>query len=128
MTEVVCGVIRSEKGYLIAQKKESLLWEFPGGKIQDGESCNQALIREIKEELNLDIEPVLEIIRYTYGKYILVFVYSICYSDKPIQLKEHNDYVWTEIENLSGYDFVLGDVQFVKYLDDINLDYTFLHG
>ena len=43
MTKVVCGVIRSEKGYLIAQKKESLLWEFPGGKIQDGETDNQAL-------------------------------------------------------------------------------------
>lgn len=116
MTKVACGVIRSEKGYLIAQKKESLLWEFPGGKIQDGETNNQALIREIKEELNLDIEPVFEITRYAFDKYTLIFIYAVSTNDS-IELKEHQNTLWIEPNKLIEYEFTSGDTKFVEYLD-----------
>lgn len=118
MTKVVCGVIRSEKGYLIAQKKESLLWEFPGGKIQDDETDNQALIREIKEELNLDIEPLFEITRYDFDKYTLIFIEAIISDEGSIKLKEHESVKWVELNEINQYPFVDGDK---KFLDQIIL-------
>lgn len=116
MTEVVCAVIRSEKGYLIAQKKESLLWEFPGGKVQDGETNNQALIREIKEELALDIEPLFEITRYDYDKYNLIFIEAIVSGEGCIKLQEHESVKWVELNEINQYPFVSGDKKFLDYI------------
>ena len=118
MTKVVCGVIRSEKGYLIAQKKESLLWEFPGGKIQDEETDNQALIREIKEELNLDIEPLFEITRYDFDKYTLIFIEAIISDEGSIKLQEHENIKWVEPNEINQYPFVDGDKTFLDLLQD----------
>lgn len=118
MTKVVCGVVRSEKGYLIAQKKESLLWEFPGGKIQDGETANQALIREIKEELNLDIEPLFEITRYDFDNYTLIFIEAIVSDEGSIKLREHEIVKWIKRNEMNDYPFVDGDK---KFLDQIIL-------
>lgn len=118
MTKVVCGVIRSEKGYLIAQKKESLLWEFPGGKIQDDETNNQALIREIKEELNLDIEPLFEITRYDFDKYTLIFIEAIISDEGSIKLQEHENIKWVEPNEINQYPFVDGDKTFLDLLQD----------
>ena len=60
MIEVVAGVIYKNNKFLIAQrnlkKAQGGLWEFPGGKVEKNESYESALIREIKEELNADIE------------------------------------------------------------------------
>lgn len=117
MTKVVCGVIRSEKGYLIAQKKESLLWEFPGGKIQDGETNHQALIREIKEELNLDIEPLFEITRYDHDKYTLIFIEAIVSGEDFIKLQEHESVKWVELNEINQYLFVSGDKKFIELVN-----------
>lgn len=117
MNKVVCGVIRSEKGYLIAQKKESLLWEFPGGKIQDGETDNQALIREIKEELNLDIEPIFEIIRYDFDTYTLIFIEAMVSGRGSLKLQEHESVKWIKRNEMNDYPFVLGDKKFIEYLN-----------
>lgn len=115
MTEVVCGVIRSEKGYLIAQKKDSLLWEFPGGKVREGETHNKALIREIQEELAIDVKPVFEITRYDFDKFTLVFIYAVS-NDNSIELKEHQNIVWIEPRKLVNYEFINGDIKFIEYL------------
>ena len=60
MIEVVAGIIYKNNKFLIAQrnlkKDQGGLWEFPGGKVEKNESYENALIREIKEELNADIE------------------------------------------------------------------------
>ena len=115
MIEVVCGVIRSEKGYLIAQKKDSLLWEFPGGKVREGETHNEALIREIHEELAIDVKPVFEITRYDFDKYTLVFIYAVS-KEISIELKEHQSTVWIEPSKLVNYEFINGDIKFIEYL------------
>ena len=121
MIEVVCGVIRSEKGYLIAQKKNSLLWEFPGGKVREGETLNEALIREIQEELAIDVKPVFEITRYDFDKYTLVFIYAVS-KEIFIELKEHQNAVWIELEDHCIYEFTKGDVQFLRHIDTVNLE------
>ena len=121
MIEVVCGVIRSDKGYLIAQKKNSLLWEFPGGKVREGETHNEALIREIQEELAIDVKPVFEITRYDIDKYTLIFIYAVS-KEISIELKEHQSTVWIELEDHSKYEFIKGDVQFLRHIDTVNLE------
>ncbi|MEM1136969.1 MAG: NUDIX domain-containing protein, partial [Bacteroidota bacterium] len=59
-TQVVAGVIFKDEQLLVCRrnkgKKQAGLWEFPGGKVEENESHSEALIREIKEELNLDIK------------------------------------------------------------------------
>ena len=60
--EVVCGIIEENQTYLIAKRGKGVhenIWEFPGGKIEHNETREEAVVREIKEELHLDVE-VLE--------------------------------------------------------------------
>lgn len=57
--DIVCGVIKTEKGYLIGQRKSNVhdgVWEFPGGKVENQETKEEALIREFKEELGIEIK------------------------------------------------------------------------
>ena len=62
--EVVAAMIQVEDMILVVQRKEdkkahkSLKWEFPGGKVEQGERPDDAVVREVKEELQLDIQPV----------------------------------------------------------------------
>ena len=71
--EVVAALVQVEDLILIVQRKEdakaykSLKWEFPGGKVEQGERPEDAVVREVKEELQLDIQPVEAIGRVVYG-------------------------------------------------------------
>ena len=70
--EVVAAIIEVEDLVLVVQRKEnekaykSLKWEFPGGKVEEGERPEDAVVREVKEELQIDIEPVEPLGRVVY--------------------------------------------------------------
>ena len=119
MTKVVCGVIRSEKGYLIAQKKETLLWEFPGGKVEKGENRIQALKREVHEELQLGIQNIdfLTTVDHTYPDFHLVMHAYTCEISlgEPV-LTEHVDLKWLPVEKLGQLDWAAADIPIVKFL------------
>lgn len=79
---VTAGVIIEKKKALVAQRKKralrGLLWEFPGGKVKEGEDPRRALQRELKEELDVDVEveKILEAVFHTYPEYpILLLAY-----------------------------------------------------
>ena len=117
MIQVVCAVILKENKILIAQRSEQmklpLKWEFPGGKIEKDEDEIQALIREIKEELNVDILPINRVSSHIhdYGSFKINLIAYLCnYVSGEIMLLEHLDYEFVEFENLINYDLADADI------------------
>ena len=121
MVDVVCGVIKNGDKYLITQRgdeKNYGKWEFPGGKVKENEHLFDSIKREIKEELNIDISPLSEIRRYQFNGFNLIFIKcEILEQNQKIELNEHLDFKWTELIDFKFYDFIEGDIKFIKYLE-----------
>lgn len=116
MIDVVAGIIYKGNRFLIAQrnleKAQGGLWEFPGGKVELDETNEQALIREIKEELNADIEIEEFIGENTHhypDKDIRLIFYKAKLISKEIHLIEHEDYRWITREEKDKFEFAGAD-------------------
>ena len=120
MIDVVCGVIKNGDKYLITQRgdqKNYGKWEFPGGKVKENEHPFDSIKREIKEELNIEVSPLNEIIRYQFNGFNLIFIKcEILELNQEIDLNEHLEYKWIETNQFMSYEFIEGDVKFIKYL------------
>ncbi|HBK20043.1 MAG TPA: hypothetical protein DDZ07_01830 [Cryomorphaceae bacterium] len=124
--EVVAAMIQVEDMILVVQRKEdekaykSLKWEFPGGKVEEGERPEDAVIREVKEELQLDINPVASIGRVVYeypdSTVDLTLFHCALIDGLPI-LKEHNDLSWTDKSLLYTFDWSAADRELLQLLD-----------
>jgi 8-oxo-dGTP diphosphatase len=105
---VTAGVIIEKKKVLVAQRMEGalrgLLWEFPGGKIKEGEDPREALRRELKEELDVDVEvgKILEVIFHPYPEYPILLLTYHCRIKKgvPKPIGCH-DLRWVSLEELN---------------------------
>lgn len=122
--EVVAAVIYDENNnFLIAKRKGGEfdgMWEFPGGKIEKGETHKQALIRELKEELSIDvkIENFIKTIEYSYDTfYLIMHVYKTRIISKEILLNVHSDLKWINKNNIKNINWVPADV---LLLDEIS--------
>ena len=122
MTEVVAAILEREGRVLIGRRQPGqahpLQWEFPGGKVEPGESPPQALARELEEELGILGAAGEEIARYqhTYpGKapITLIFFRVASFKGEPRNLIFH-ELRWEPRENLGGFDFVEGDLPFLR--------------
>jgi len=115
-TDVVAAIIKKDNLYLVAQRNRDkymgLKWEFPGGKVDPGETLQEALVREIYEELNIDInihEKLTEE-RYKDNEINIILHYFLCtIKNGVINLNEHEAMAWVNKENFNQYDFVKGD-------------------
>ena len=99
-------------------------WEFPGGKIDEGETPEEALVREIKEELDTEIEVIelLDTVEYDYPKFHLSMDCFICkIKSGDLVLKEHEAAKWLTRETLDSVDWLPADQGLVsqirKWLD-----------
>ncbi len=103
-----------------ATMSQPLLWEFPGGKVEAGESEAAALAREIKEELALEVEPLQRLtpVRYTYKAFEIELIPYICrYKGGTLHLLEHQAYKWVAAEALLQFDWCPADKPIVaEYL------------
>lgn len=102
-------VFATQRGY--GEFKDG--WEFPGGKIEPGESRKEALVREIKEELDADIRvgSLLETVEYDYPAFHLTMHCFFCeLISEDIVLKEHEDARWLSEEELDTVDWLPADV------------------
>ena len=119
--EVVAAIIKDDDKYLATQRgygEFKGLWEFPGGKIDSDETNENALIREIKEELNCDIkiEEYLLTIEYDYSTFHLIMHCYLCTLLSEFTLLEHDDYKWLDKNNLKEVNWLEADVEVVNYL------------
>ena len=123
--EVVAAVIIKDSKILCVQRGVSKLdyiskkWEFPGGKIEENESFEDALIREIQEELrlNIRIEKLFLTVEHTYQDFHLTMHSYLCETENTeLTLTEHLDFKWLEKENLLALDWAAADVPIVKKL------------
>jgi 8-oxo-dGTP diphosphatase len=121
--DVVAAIIKKDNLYFIAKRNRNkhlcLKWEFPGGKVDLNETKKIALMREIKEELNIDIKVIKKItkIKYFDKKVNIVIHYYFCeIINGNIKLNEHEDSKWLKIENLKNIDLVEGDKSIISLL------------
>ena len=109
--EVVCGIIRDDKGYLIARRKSKVhndIWEFPGGKVEANETQEEAIIRELKEELNLTckVESYLtSIVDQRSDLCIHVHAYICEKVSGTLQNHAHHEIRFVSLEELYTYAF-----------------------
>lgn len=114
--EVVAAVIRKEDKIFITRRGYGdfiNMWEFPGGKIEKGESREEALHREIKEELELDINELeyFTTIDYDYDTFHLTMHCFMCtISGGTLHLNAHNDVKWVTLNELKDEKWVPADV------------------
>ena len=99
-------------------------WEFPGGKIKINESPDHAIIREIKEELTLDINKKslkpLSFNTHTYEEFHAVIFFYICRSWNGTPLSKNKQKIlWVEIDKLKNYNFLPGSSKFVLELNKL---------
>ena len=128
MINVVAGILRDQEKVLIAQrgkgKHQEYKWEFPGGKLEENESDEDALRREFQEELDIDInvDDFLCEVVYKYPQMeVKIRSYFISTNDKDIKNLEHESMQWVSIEELKKYDLVAADVFIVdKILEQSN--------
>ncbi len=123
MLEVVAGLVRDGERFLICQrpahKARGLLWEFAGGKVESGETGEQALKRELREELGIDVEVQEQVADVTYA-YPELTVHLTLYGASIVQgepqLLEHNGLRWIALDEATDGDFCPADRLFLAEL------------
>jgi len=128
LQKVTAAVIIENGKVLVAQRavndKLALKWEFPGGKLETGETPEVCLVREIKEELNLNI-AVDSLCSATMYKYDTGEIELIAYYAKiiggEIKLNVHNDARWVDSKSLNDYDFTPADLPIVESVSKVLL-------
>lgn len=122
--KVVAAIIQKENKILATKRGYGEfinMWEFPGGKIEPGETKKQALVREIKEELNIEInvDKFALDIEYQYPNFYLFMSCFMCsIKEGSIELLEHNDGKWITKEELNTLNWLPADIDAVNYLKE----------
>ena len=121
MTEVVAALIWDNDKFMICQrpahKTRGLLWEFVGGKVEPGETREQALIRECKEELDILIlvgNVFMDVVHEYPDLTVHLTLFNATISRGVPQKLEHNDIKWITPSEIPGYDFCPADEEILK--------------
>ena len=120
---VVAGIIINQNKILIGKRKDKDIgggkWEFPGGKIEVGETNSEALERELYEELGISVKIGKELMNYEHmfktTIYNISFMEIMEYEGK-ICNNAHSEIKWVKFSNLPEYDFISGDDRFIQSL------------
>lgn len=123
MLYVVAGIIESEGKVLLCQrhrnsKRFPLKWEFPGGKVEANESPENAIARELKEELDIECRDIRLLQEYDFAyqneKPFHLFFFRIGTFSGTIKNLQFEKIAWVGPESISGYDLLEGDKPFLQ--------------
>ena len=125
---VACALVDTDKRVLIAQRPEGKalagLWEFPGGKVEPGERPEQTLIRELHEEIGIDVsEPCLAPLTfasYAYDSFHLLMPLYICRRwEGTVTAREGQQLAWVRANKLRDYPMPPADIPLIPHLIDL---------
>ena len=126
---VVAAIIQDEEGHVLATQRGygeyEGWWEFPGGKIEPGETHDLALVREIWEELNvmIKIDEWLCTIEYDYPTFHLTMHCALCHIVQGrVQLNEHLSAQWLSREELDIVQWLPADVEVIERIKELKKD------
>ena len=126
MTEVVAALIWDENRFLACQrpahKARGLLWEFVGGKVEPGETREQALIRECQEELavTVAVQDVFMEVDHVYPDLTVhLTLFNASITEGIPQKIEHNDLRWITVEEIDQYPFCPADEEILRRLKEV---------
>lgn len=124
--EVVAAIIHDPEGQIFATQRGygewKDYWEFPGGKIEPGESPEEALRREILEELEtcIAIEKFVTTLEYDYSNFHLTMYCYWCHIESgSLKLKEHEAAKWLNIDELDSVEWLPADLLLIKRIKNI---------
>ena len=122
---VVAAEIERDGRYLITQRRPTailpLLWEFPSGRVEDGETDQSALCREIVERLGIDVkvEQLSMFLKHEYEDYVLDFcVYRCSLISENIETRRVHDWKWVTPAEMDQYEFPPADAKTIQKLID----------
>ena len=125
MTEVVAALIWDDNRFLACQrpahKARGLLWEFVGGKVEPGETREQALIRECQEELavTVAVQDVFMEVDHVYPDLTVhLTLFNASIAKGTPQKIEHNDLRWITVEEIDEYEFCPADEEILRRLKE----------
>lgn len=125
MVEVVAALIWDKDKFMICQRPENkaraLLWEFVGGKVEKGETKEQALIRECREELavTLSVKDVFMDVLHEYPDITVhLTLFNAAISDGVPQKLEHNDIRWISVAEIDLFEFCPADEEILKRIKE----------
>ncbi|MFP4283909.1 MAG: A/G-specific adenine glycosylase [Desulfovermiculus sp.] len=125
--QVAAGVLLDNERILIQKRPPhglmANLWEFPGGKLQAGESPEQALVREFREELELEIRVLdkITVIKHSYTRFRVTLHVYWCALSPPEQepvLRAASDFRWAAVKELDQYPFPAADCKLIQMLSE----------
>ncbi len=123
MIEVVCGALIQQGKVLIARRNYGSskgMYEFPGGKVEKNETKEEALIREMKEELDIDIHTIQYLSesedQQEYPFHLTCF---LCFSNQVPKMIVHDDFIWTTPDHIYDHHFFKSDIGLVKSLKKV---------
>lgn len=114
--DVVCAVITNDQGQVFIGKRKSMvsdgIWEFPGGKVENNETKEQALIREIQEELNVEIVIdafLMDFIDSAFEPQVHVFAFQAHIVSGTMEFHAHKEGKWIPVSDVFRYKFQEAD-------------------
>jgi 8-oxo-dGTP diphosphatase len=129
--KVVCGIVFDKEKILICRRKPtkslSGYWEFPGGKIETGESNKLSLSRELKEELGMKVEikGFFKNNIHDYGKFKIELIAYICiFIDADFELTDHDALEWINIDDLNNWNLAPADIPIANELIQAQFENT----
>ena len=126
MTDVVAALIWEGDRFLACQrpahKARGLVWEFVGGKVEPGESLEDALIRECREELDITVAPrdvFIEVIHEYPDLTVRLTLFNATIAEGTPKALEHHDIRWITVREIDGLEFCPADEEILKKLKEM---------